>query len=263
MEDKNNSAGSEEQTQTEDAESIQTDVESVEEVNKIAASENTAEKTDGDEKLNGEVEEEAPQNATDMIAESISAEASVSRVLRVFKIPKKIAVYIVAAAYFVVGALCVSITNYITHYLSYIVGSMMTVFGLIGLIFSIIQREYKSTKTNRTATDLIMFDVGIMVLFEEIDPDSDPITMISIVWGIFGLFEGAHAFNHAFSRIANSQRCVYFLLKGIVECAVGFIMLYRPNSHEAHFLHIVVFGISLMVDAITMIPKVKDALTKF
>lgn len=205
----------------------------------------------------------AVENVPELMVEALSAEHNAQRLSEAIRLPKRVAVYLVAAVYFVVGVLCVSITSYITVVLPYIVGAMLVLVGAVGFVFSLVHRDYKSVKTNKTATFLLALGLGILIIFEEFDPKSDPIMLISIIWGVFGLFEGAHAFNHAITRIANSERCVYYIIKGIAECVVAFMMLYRPESHEAHFFHIVVLGISLIIDAVTMIPKIKQFLSKF
>ena len=209
------------------------------------------------------VAEAVTENIPEFMVEGLSAEHNVSRLAFITKLPKNIATYIVAAIYFIVGVLCVSVTRHITVALPYIVGAIMMLVGISGFIISLVRRDYKNIKTNKIATYILTVLLGAMVILEEIDPQIDPIMLISIIWGVFGLFEGAHAFNHAITRIAKSERCVYFLIKGIVECAVAFMMLYHPESHEAHFFHIVVFGISLIIDAVTMIPKIKQFLSKF
>ena len=196
----------------------------------------------------------------DFIIEEFSAESNANRVARITKLPKNAATYCVAAVYLIVGVLCVSITEHITEVLPYIVGGMMVVVGLVNFIVAIVRKEYRHLKTNRTATSLIVVALGVMIIIQKLDPDNDPVMLISIVWGILGLFEGAHAFNHAFKRIANSERCIYYLIKGIIECAVAFMLLYQPDSERAHFLHIMVFGANLIFDAITMIPQVKNFL---
>ena len=205
----------------------------------------------------------AVENVPELMVEALSAEHNAQRLSEAVRLPKRVAVYLVAAVYFVVGVLCVSITSYITVVLPYIVGAMLVLVGAVGFVFSLVRRDYKNIKTNKIATYILTVLLGAMVILEEIDPQIDPIMLISIIWGVFGLFEGAHAFNHAITRIANSERCVYYIIKGIAECVVAFMMLYRPESHEAHFFHIVVFGISLIIDAVTMIPKIKEFLSKF
>lgn len=202
-------------------------------------------------------------NVPEMLVEELSAEHNVARLADLIKIPKKVAIYIVAAAYFIVGVLCIAITHYISEALAYIVGSMMCVVGVGGFILSLIHRDYRDIKKNKLFTYVLCAALGVLIILEEVDAESNPIMMIAIVWGVFGLFEGAHAFNHAVTRIANSERCVYYIIKGIVECVVAFMLLYRPDSHEAHYFHIIVFGITLIIDSVTMIPKVKEFLTKF
>lgn len=195
---------------------------------------------------------------TGTVLEGFSAEGNVERLTRITRLSKNTVTYIFAALYFVVGVLCVTITSHITSILPYLVGGVMVVLGLIRFIFALITHEYRHTKTNLTATSLIITALGAMILVQQLQPESSAaITFIAIVWGIWGLLEGAHALNHAFERIANSERCIFYLLKGIVELVVAFLLLYNPVNHETHHFHIIVFGINLIVDSITLIPQVK------
>lgn len=203
-----------------------------------------------------------PFSYGDFIVEEFSAENNVPRVARITGLSTGVVTYIFAAAYLVVGVLCIALTERVTSALPYIVGGLMILIGLWQFITALIHREYRQTKTNQTAMSLIVIALGVMIILEHLDPESNwAITFISIVWGIIGLFEGAHAFNHAFKRIANSERSVFYLIKGIVECAVAFMLLYQPDDHDIHHFHIIVFGINLIWDAVTMIPFVKTFLS--
>ena len=213
------------------------------------------------EAVYSEAYEEKVNAYGDVIIEEFSAENNVPRVARMTGIPEGVVNYLFAAIYFIVGVLCVAITEQVASVLPYIVGGMMIVIGLIQFIIALIKREYRQIKTNKTATSLIILALGVMILVEHINASDWAITFISIVWGILGLFEGAHAFNHAFKRIAESERCVYYIIKGIIECVVAFMLLYQPSDHDIHHFHIIVFGINLIFDSITMIPKVKTFLS--
>lgn len=207
-------------------------------------------------------EEERTEGFVDAILEGFSVETNVSRMSKITRLPEHIAIYVIAAVYLTLGILCVSITNEITEILPYLVGGMMVLIGVIRFIIALVNHEYRHLKTNQTASSLIVTALGIMVIVQQILPDNNSaITFIAIVWGILGLFEGAHALNHAFKRISNSERCVYFLIRGMLELVVAFMLLYNPQNEEIHHFHIIVFGINLIVDAITMIPKVKEFLT--
>ena len=207
-------------------------------------------------------DDERSEGFVEAIIGGFSAETNASRVSKITRLPEHIALYIIAAAYLAVGVLCVAITNEITEILPYIVGGMMVVIGVIRFIIALVNREYRHVKTNQTASSLIVTALGAMIIVQQILPDNNSaITFIAIVWGILGLFEGAHALNHAFKRISNSERCVYFLIRGILELVVAFMLLYNPQNEEIHHFHIIVFGINLIMDSITMIPQVKNFLT--
>lgn len=209
-----------------------------------------------------EAVEERPASYGDYLIEEFSAETNVSRVTKFTRLPENIVKYFFAAIYFIVGVLCVAITDPVTELLPYIVGGMMIVIGSVRFVVALIKREYRHVKTNHTATSLIITALGIMIIVQSFQPENESaITFISIAWGILGLFEGAHAFNHAFKRIANSERCVFYLIKGLVELIVAFMLLYDPVNHETHRFHIIVFGLNLLFDSITMIPQVKAILS--
>ena len=218
--------------------------------------------TDDEYLEEAEDEEVGGEDRTESIADAIlggfSAETNVTRLSKITKLPAHISTYFIALIYFVVGVLCVSITGKITEILPYIVGGMMALIGFLRFLVALVTHEYRHTKTNVTAMSLIVMSLGIMILIQQIQPENESaITFISIVWGILGLMEGAHALNHAFERISNSERCIYFLIRGIVELVVAFMLLYDPGNHETHHFHIIVFGLNLILDSITMIPQVK------
>lgn len=206
------------------------------------------------------MEEEKSTAITDFIVEEFAAETNMPRLAKLTRLPASVVTYVFVVIYLAVGVLCVSMTHSVMDVLPYIVGIMMILIGTVRFILAIIKKEYRTLKTNKTATSLIVAALGVMLLVQELDPDNDPIIFISIVWGILGLFEGAHAFNHALKRISHGERCIYYLVKGIIEVAVAFYLLWDPGDHDAHTAHIIVFGAQLIFDAITMIPPVKSFL---
>lgn len=204
--------------------------------------------------------EERTESYGDYIIEEFSAETNVSRITKITKLPAHMVTYVFSAIYLVVGILCVAITEQITEWLPYIVGAMMIIIGFARFVVALYHHEYRHLKTNQTATSLIVTALGIMIVIQHFLPDNDSaITFISIVWGILGLFEGAHAFNHAFKRIANSERCVYYLIKGLIEVIVAFMLLYDPGNHSTHQFHIIVFGLIRIIygpdDRFVCLPK--------
>lgn len=205
-----------------------------------------------------EISEVRSESYGDHIVKELSAESGVSKFSRISKLPENTVTYIFATLYLAVGIVCVSVPALIISVLPYIVGGMMILIGVVRFIIAVVGHEYRHIKTNRTATSLILTALGIMIIIQHFRADDAAITFISIVWGVFGLFNGAYAFNNAFKRVAHAERAVYYILKGLVEIAVAFLLLYDPTNHETHNLHIIVFGCNLILDAITMLPFVKN-----
>ncbi len=208
-------------------------------------------------------DEERAGGYTDTIISEFSAASTITRVTKITRLSPDLVSYFIAAVYFVIGVLCVAITNKVMLALPYIVGIMMFTIGTVQFILALVHREYRDVKTNKTATALIAAALGIMIIIQELDEgNNSAIMLISVVWGILGLFDAAHAFNHVLSRISHGERCVFYILKGLVELVVAFYLLYKPDSHEAHFYHILVFGINLIFDSITMLPPVKKFMAR-
>ena len=206
-----------------------------------------------------DTDEETSRDLTsfnDEFLENVSAEYNVERIVRHTKIPRTVVKYVIGIAYILFGVACAAIPQYIEAVLPYIIGGILGVFSIIRFIFAIIDKEYKQTKSNKTASSVIMLAVSIMIIVEHEWAHS----FIPTVWGVWGLFEGAHAFNQAIARIAQGKKFFYHLIKGIVEVVVAFLLLYKP--HQFGELHIIVFGISLIIDGVVDIPPIHKFLTR-
>ena len=195
-------------------------------------------------------------NFDDAFLETISAEHNIDKMVKRTKLPQVVVKYIMGIVYIALGTVCAVIPKHIESVLPYVVGSILGVFAILRFIFAMIEREYEHTDSNKTASSIILLGVSIMIVIEHEWAHS----FIPTVWGVWGLFEGAHAFNHALSRIVRHKRFLYYLVKGIVEVVVAFLLLYEP--HQYGELHIIVFGISLILDGIVALPFIHKFLTR-
>lgn len=212
--------------------------------------------SDNDSVAHGEIAASDIGAYGDFIVEEFSVESNVKKVSKYIKLPENAAKYILAVLYLAVGVLCVSIPERIEFALPYIVGGAMAAVAITQFIFAIVKKEYRSTHSNKTAGSLIILGLSVMIIIEH----EWAHTFIPIVWGILGLLEGAHAFNHAISRISRGMRSAYYIIKGIIEVVVAFLLLYEPEQYGE--LHIIVFGVSLMIDGITTLPIIKKYVAK-
>lgn len=192
----------------------------------------------------------------DAFLETISVEHNVENVVKRTKLPQVVVKYIMGIVYIVLGTVCAVIPKHIESVLPYVVGSILAVFAILRFIFAMIEKEYEHTHSNKTASSIILLGVSIMIIVDHEWAHS----FIPTVWGVWGLFEGAHAFNHALSRIVRHKRYLYYLVKGVVEVVVAFLLLYEPQQYGE--LHIIVFGISLILDGIVALPFIHKFLTR-
>lgn len=192
----------------------------------------------------------------DFIVEEFSTETNVRKVTNFTHLSENTVKYAFSIIYILVGAICVILNEYMVAAVPYIVGAFMAVIGVVQLAIAIKTKEYVHTHSNKTAGSLILIVLSVMILVEYDWAN----TFIAIVWGLIGLLEGAHAFNHAFSRIARGMRCSYYIVKGIIEVVLAFLLLYDPDHHIS--MHVIVFGVQLMFDGVTMIPALKQRLSR-
>lgn len=194
----------------------------------------------------------------DFLVEEFSTEVRARKISLAMHISERKIRFVLAAVYLVIGVLSLTLATHIHSVFPYIVGGMATAYGVGQLIVAIIKREYVHTHSNKTASSLVMIALGLLIMIEH----SSAYTIIAVAWGFLGLMEGAHAFNHAFSRIARSQRCIYYLGKGTIELIFAFLLLYRPSDAEHIHFHIIVFGAQLIVEAFTTFPPIKEFLSR-
>ncbi|MGN0818266.1 MAG: DUF308 domain-containing protein [Candidatus Coproplasma sp.] len=191
----------------------------------------------------------------DFLIEEFSAESNIKKITKATHLSEMTVHYIMSVVYLVVGVVCVSLPGIIQSVFPYLVGGFMAAIGLGQFIFAVRAKEYVHTHSNVTATSLVMIALSILIMVEY----EAAFTIIAIAWGLIGLMEGAHAFNHAFSRIARSERCIYYLAKGVIELVLAFLLLCDVEHIQ---MHIIYFGINLVFDAVTMFPPVKAYLSR-
>jgi len=189
---------------------------------------------------------------TDKFVESISPEGVAGRVAKLLKLNARKTTYLFAIIYAMLGIICAIFAPHIQRYFPYIVGGFVAVLGLVMFVHAIITKEYKCTRSNATASALVLIVISIFIFLE----GEWATVVIAVTWGVFGLIEGSHALNHAISRICRRKNCLYYLVKALIEFVFAFLLLYHPLEHIA--LHVFVFGVQLVFDAITMLPIVKD-----
>ena len=194
----------------------------------------------------------------DFIVEEISAQSHAHKISELTHISERKIKFFLSPVYLVLGAVCILFAVHIQAYFPYIVGGIATAFGLAQFTYAIVTREYVHTHSNKTASSLVMMALGVLIMVEH----GAAYAIIAVAWGFLGLMSAAHAFNHAFSRMARSLRWGYYLCRGIVETALAFLLLYAPNDPEHIFFHIIVFGMQLVVAAFNTFPPIKEYLAK-
>jgi uncharacterized membrane protein HdeD (DUF308 family) len=187
----------------------------------------------------------------DFIVEQFSTENMAPKFSRFTKLSPNLTSYIFCVLYVACGVVSVVFTSHVINAFQYIVGGIMVAYGFIKLVVGFLRRDFTQEKSGEIVSSLIFAALGIMIMVEDYEW---AMMFLSIVWGVFGLLEGTHAFKRAIDKIREGQPCIYYILKGCIELVLAFLLL---HDFEHLSVHIIVFGIQLIFDGITMLPQVR------
>ena len=183
----------------------------------------------------------------DKFVESISPKGIAMHMAHVFNANERIFKYVFAVLCGLFGIVCAVFTTEIKSIFPWIVGSILALLGLITFIHAIIKKEYRRSCSNVTVGALVVIAISVLIFVE----DEWATPFIATLWGVIGILEGAHALNLAICEVFNRKNPVYHLIRATAELVLGFMLVYHPQEHIG--LHIFVFGLTLVFDAIMLL----------
>ena len=86
------------------------------------------------------------------------------------------------------GVVCIVFPGHLTKSLPVMLGSVMTVTGLLQLPFALRDEEHKNPETMDTAIALVFLVLGPAILLMR----SHAMAMIGCIWGLMGILKGTH-----------------------------------------------------------------------
>ena len=188
---------------------------------------------------------------TDKFVESISLKGVAVHLAHVFNANERIFKYVFAVLCGLFGIVCVVFTAEIKSMFPWVVGSILALLGVITFIHAIIKKEYRRSCSNVTVGGLVVIAISVLIFVE----NEWATPFIATLWGVIGILEGAHALNLAICEVFNRKNPVYHLIRATIELVLGFMLVYHPQEHIG--LHIFVFGLTLVFDAIMLVIHAK------
>ena len=141
----------------------------------------------------------------------------------------------------ITGILLLSLANYITAAVGYLVGAATLIFGILMLIHAVAHREYANRETVNTAVSILLILCGIVVLLRK----HDSVAMLGTIWGIFGLYTAVGDLNELVYRISKHQPCVLLAIETLVSVGLSALLLLHPADHFA--THVRLLGAELIL----------------
>ena len=142
------------------------------------------------------------------------------------------------------GVVCIVFPGHLTKSLPVMLGSVMTVTGLLQLPFALRDEEHKNPETMDTAIAVVFLVLGPAILLMR----SHAMAMIGYIWGLLGILKGTRLLNPAIYRMTQKQGWFLLLAEAAVQLVLGMMLLFH---HEQKItMHIVILGIELLCGSV-------------
>lgn len=148
--------------------------------------------------------------------------------------------YIIALILAVLGILCLFFVDLVYKLLPYIMGSFMTVTGMISIVGAFFSREYERLETKRFSSGIILLVVGISIVGRGKKAQG----LIGAAWGIFGLFQGSESLNVAVYGLVHKEKWLFNILQAMVQILLALLLLMDPVSKL--YPHMRILGLGLL-----------------
>ena len=99
------------------------------------------------------------------------------------------------------GVVCIVFPGHLTKSLPVMLGSVMTVTGLLQLPFALRDEKHKNPETMDTAIAVVFLVLGPAILLMR----SHAMAMIGCIWGLLGILKGTRLLNRAIYRMTQNR----------------------------------------------------------
>ena len=150
----------------------------------------------------------------------------------------------VAAVVFLLGILCLLLSETILFSLPYILSGLLFLLSIDNLYEALKNRRFDEQDTDEIANAIIFLALSIVVQLRAEDSE----IIIGAIWGILGLFLASRNISHALYSLINKKGRVpghiLHLLHAGLSIAISLALLLDPEEH-LHF-HVYILGLELV-----------------
>lgn len=140
------------------------------------------------------------------------------------------------------GAVCLLFQDHVYNLLPTLCGIIILMEGVLKLMEGIEVKSYKKLEHNQMETSVVLFIVGLGVLWEQ----QNALFTVGIFWGLWGMIKAIHSLNVGLYNYHHDKPFLGSIAKAIVECVLSFLLIFDP-FHNIHH-HILILGVELIFE---------------
>lgn len=141
------------------------------------------------------------------------------------------------------GLLCLLFAKIMAPWTARLAGLVLVVLGLEQSIEGFRYKKYRDPGRMQPALGMIEIIVGLIPLAR----GGDALILICAVWGVFGLFQAAHALNHVLFAASRRKFSWWEAAVAVLEIVLALELIF--SSGEAIILHVRLLGLELLTAA--------------
>ena len=145
--------------------------------------------------------------------------------------------------YSATGILILSLTDTMTEYLGITVGSVVLMYCVNIVVFSIINKRY-------FGENAIFFD-GLMLAFMSaiLFIVKDDLVKVCLVWGVWSIMREGKEMSEAIHAITKGKLRYVNAIEPVIVMVFSFTMIFEPTYKSAHS-HLIVLGTELLLEVL-------------
>ena len=141
------------------------------------------------------------------------------------------------------GVACLFLAPLAAPWAASLAGAVMAVLGIEQSVEGFREKKYRQEERVQPALGLLLVAVGIAALCL----GRKALALICAVWGVFGLFQAAHALNRVFAAAAQRRFSWRHAVVALLEAVLALELIF--TSGEAIELHVRLLGLELLFAA--------------
>lgn len=143
------------------------------------------------------------------------------------------------------------------HYLNYLVGSIMIVYGLETVVLHLLHKKSFRRK-NRFFWGMLEILLGIVVLFfvRLGEPESKAYATVCVIWAVWSMLRESLELEEGIIEICRQEPAYLSMVESVIGIIFSIFLIVEPGEHHAH-THVILLFFELLTSGL-IFPYLKE-----